>query len=124
MLSNIPRTKKVIHRKRSLSSGITDSQCSGLAAEEAQHIVGIGLGNCDWRYGIILKVELVPVLFLAEHFHLVHIHYVFPMTAHEAAAFETFLDGLESAPDHILLQGTLAVGIPDYYIVVIGFDIV
>ena len=45
------------------------------------------------------------------------------MTPDEAAALETLLDSLEPAPYHILLERTLAVGIPHYYIIVIGFDI-
>ena len=90
-----------------------------LLCEVCQYGVGIGLGYRQRLYVFIAKVKEVAVALLSEHADLAHVDYVFSVAAYQRTASEAFFNGLETASEHILLKLSLAVGIPDLYVIVI-----
>ena len=84
-----------------------------------QYRIGIGLGHRNRRDRLIVKVEEVSVTFLAEHRDLAEIYNIFSMTAYERASREALFYCFKTAPQDILLQITLAVGVPYLDVVVV-----
>ena len=87
--------------------------------EVAQDGVRIGLGHRERRYGLVCQIKEISLAFLPEGVDLVDVHDVLSVASDKSAALETFLDGLQTASEHILLEFTLAVGIPYLDIVVV-----
>ena len=75
------------------------------------------------RNRFVIQFQNIGIAFFSEHLYLLDVHNVFAVASYEAA-FEPFLDSLETASEHILLQFPLAVGVPYLDVVVVRFDVI
>ncbi len=89
-----------------------------------QNGISIGLGYRERRYGLIVKVEDIAFAFFVKQPHLFDVHDIFPVASYQVASLEALFDGLEAAPEHVLLKLTLAVRVPYLYIVVVRLYII
>ena len=74
--------------------------------------------------GFVFQIEEVAFAFLAEGCDLVDVDDVFSVASHQSASLESLFDGLQTATQHLLLQLSLAVCVPDLYVVVVRLYVV
>ena len=89
-----------------------------LLCEVGKNDVCVGFGDRKRRNRFVIQFQNIGIAFFSEHLYLLDVHNVFAVASYEAA-FETFLDSLEAASEHILLQFSLAVGVPYLDVVVV-----
>ena len=95
-----------------------------LLGEVAEDDICVGLGHRKRWNALVAEVKYVAFVLFTEHAHFGEVDDVFSVATDKVAAFETVFDCLEAASEHVVLELTLTVCVPDLYVVIIGLDVI
>lgn len=95
-----------------------------LFGEVAEDAVYISL--CDRKRwdSFVAEIKDVSFILFTEHADLREVDDIFTVTSDQAYALEAVLYSLKTTTEHVVLQCSLTVCVPDFYVVVVRLDVV